>query len=70
MFTARKTRYSRELLAKLSKAYGELKVFKETSRMGRAIVLSQMKGSEMGVVTYTLLPTLAVDMIQSDRDFW
>lgn len=70
MFASRNTKYSRHLLVTLSGAYKTLKVFSETARWGRSIVLSQLKGSELGVFTFSLLPAFAVDMIDSDERFW
>ncbi len=67
MFVSRKTVESRGILAEASFLYRKMRVFTETPRRSRTLKIAQLKGNELCVVTLTLLPTMAFQVIRLDH---
>ncbi len=70
MFVTRDTRESRAILMQLNYFYKRMRVFSESARRTRTIRPKQLKGSELAVITFSALITLALDIIDAKGDHW
>ncbi len=68
MFINRKSRYSAYILLMMSGAYKSMKVFSEMPRRSRTISPANMKGNELTVITLSVFPALAVELMDDSED--
>ncbi len=64
MFTARSTKVSRRFHRALSDLYRATRVFTETPRPTKALVLSTLKGHEYGVLTFSVLIPFCIQILR------
>ncbi len=73
MFLDSTHRDNRELLSRLSQCWERLRVFSENARRTDSLKVAQLKGSELGVLGYTVFPYLASELMNEDiynREPW
>ncbi len=70
MFTKRDTVQSRKYLARLNHYYTKMFVFSETARKARKIKVANLKGNELGLITLSVLPVLALQVIDDKKPHW
>ena len=70
MLVNRNTRESRRVLQDFSAAYKNTKVLSEMSRRSRTIQVSQLKGSELGVLIFSVFPHLVKNIMTKDEEYW
>ena len=63
MFVDTTHRDSKEILRRLSRCWEVLKVFSESARRTDKLRIPQLKGSELGVMGYTVFPHLAMNLM-------
>ncbi len=68
MFINRKSRYSAYILLTMSGAYKSMRVFSEMPRRSRTINPASMKGNELTVITLSVFPALAIDLMDDTGD--
>ncbi len=68
MFINRKSRYSAYILSMMSGAYKSMMVFSEMPRRSRVINPAGMKGNELTVITLSVMPALAIELMEDDGD--
>ena len=67
LFVACKNAEARGLLAQFSFFYEKMMVFSETSRATRRIVVKQLKGNELAVLTLSAFPLLCMVLMRSKK---
>ncbi len=67
MFVSHNTVESRGILAETSFLYRKMRVLTEIARRTRALKIPELKGSELCLITLTLLPTMAFQVIRLDH---
>lgn len=70
LFDRKDNKENEKVIEKLNKEYLAIRVFSETARLPRDLVESQLKGSEYGLITLTVLPVLAADIIKTHTEKW
>ncbi len=70
MFGASSTRESRAILSQLNFLYKRMRVFSEAARKTRTIRPLQLKGSELALITFSALITLALEIIDARTGHW
>ncbi len=68
MFINRKSRYSAYVLLMMSGAYKSMKVFSEMPPRSRTINPANMKGNELTVITLSVMPALALELMDDSGD--
>ncbi len=67
MFTKRTTKQSKAYLTRLNYYYTKMKVFSESARKARTIKVKNLKGNELGLITLSVLPVIALHVIDSKK---
>ncbi len=70
MFIASSTRESRAILMQLNFLYKRMRVFSEAARRARTIRPLQLKGSELALITFSAMITLALEVIDAKTGHW
>ncbi len=70
IFVKRKTKQAKRYLKSLNHYYTSMRVFSETPRRTRAISVKNLKGNELGVITLSVLPVLALNVIDDKKAHW
>ncbi len=70
MFCKRETKQSKRYLAQLNHYYMKMRVFSETARRSRKINVKNLKGNELGLITMSVLPVLALYVIEDKKPHW
>ncbi len=70
MFVKRDTVQSRKYLARLNHYYTKMRVFSETARKAKVIKVANLKGNELGLITMSVLPVLALQVIDDKKPHW
>ncbi len=68
MFVTRTSKEAKELLETLSYYYQKMKVFSETARKTRKLSVKQLKGNELAVLTFSVFPFLALNLLQEKKE--
>ncbi len=68
MFHNRKSQYSAYVLLMMSGAYESMTVFSEMPRRSRVIKPLTMKGNELTVITLSVFPALAIELMDDSGD--
>ena len=68
MFIHRKSRYAAYVLLMMSGAYKSMKVFTEMPRRSRTICPASMKGNELTVITLSVMPALAIELMDDSGE--
>ncbi len=68
MFVTKTNKEARELLEILSYYYQKMKVFSETARKTRKLSVKQLKGNELAVITFSVFPLLALNLLKDKKE--
>ncbi len=68
MFGNRKSRYAVYILSMMSEAYKSMTVFTEMPRRSRDINPAGMKGNELTVITLSVMPALAIELMDDSTE--
>ncbi len=68
MFVTKSNKETRELLGMLSYYYEKMKVFTETPRKTRKLSVKQLKGNELAVLTFSVFPVLALNLLWEKKE--
>lgn len=70
MFVQTKANEAKQYQQQLSDAFETTKIFSESARRTHAILISNLKGNELGIMTLAIFPHLAANILRTAKDVW